>query len=526
MVTGQAEQKITYTTMGVDQAEAFNRAYDAALEEVQGQLGAEQPVYIDGEAVKGAEPCFEDRSPNDTRILIGTFQECRQPEADRAVAAARTAFPEWSHRSWDDRVELMRRTANIFRERKYSISALLSLEAGKSRIEAMGEVEEAADLIDGYCDYAQDNHYYVKTLEQLSPNEHNRSVLRPYGVFAVISPFNFPAALTTGMVAAALLTGNTVVFKPSHETPFMGVKVYECFRDAGLPVGALNFVTGFGNELGEMLSGHPDVDGIAFIGSARVGTHIYAEFSKNRPRPCIAEMGGKNPTIVSQHADLTKAVEGTARAAFGYSGQKCSATSRVYVHESIAEEFIRRLVERTESIAIGPAQRADVFTGPVINESAYKRYGEVVERARRDGTLHTGGTTLTEGDLQYGYYCAPTVASLPADHGYFFEELFVPFISVATFSRLDEAMTLANDAKYGLTAGIFTEDEAEQQEFLDRIEAGVVYVNRTAGSTTGAWPKVQSFGGWKMSGSTGKSALGPYYIQQFLHEQSQTIVTD
>jgi 1-pyrroline-5-carboxylate dehydrogenase len=524
MVTQPAEEKITYTTMSVDQIDAFNRQYDQALERVQGELGAEQPVYINNEVVKGAEPTFEDRSPNDTRVLIGRFQECKQPEADRAVAAARAAFPEWSHRSWDERIAVMRRVASIIRERKYGMAALLSLEAGKSRIEAMGEVEEAADLIDGYCDYAEENHHFVRTLEQLSPNEHNTSILRPYGVFVVISPFNFPAALTTGMVAASLLTGNTAVFKPSHETPFMGLKIYECFRDAGLPTGALNFVTGYGNELGEILSGHADVDGIAFIGSARVGTHIYAEFSKNRPRPCIAEMGGKNPTIVTDKADLSKAVEGVARAGFGYSGQKCSATSRIYVHEAVADEFIRRLVERTEQISVGPAQSADVFTGPVINESAYKRYEDVIARTQHDGTVHTGGHILTDGELQYGYYCAPTVASLPADHEYFYEELFVPYVSIARVGSLDEALRRANDAKYGLTAGIFSEDPAEQQEFLDRIEAGVVYVNRTAGSTTGAWPKVQSFGGWKMSGSTGKSALGPYYIQQFMHEQSQTVV--
>jgi 1-pyrroline-5-carboxylate dehydrogenase len=524
MVTQQQEEKITYSTMSVEQADAFNRQYDAALEAVQGALGREYPVYINNEAVTTDEPRFEDRSPGDTRTLIGTFQECKRPEADRAIAAARHAFAEWSAVPWRDRVTIMRRAADVFRERKYTIAAWLSLEAGKPRLEAMGEVEEAADLISGYCDYMESNSGFVTKLEQLAPSEVNYSVLKPYGVFVVISPFNFPAALTTGMIAAALIAGNSVVFKPSHETPLTGIKVFECLRDAGLPAGAVNFITGYGNEIGEILSTHPDVDGIAFIGSARVGTHIYAEFSKERPRPCIAEMGGKNPTIVTDKADLDKAVEGTVRASFGYSGQKCSATSRIYVHDAVADEFLRRFVERTESLSIGHPEEADVFMGPVINEGAYKRFQDVCERTRREGAILTGGEVLKEGDLQYGYYCAPTVATLPPEHEYFHEELFVPYVTVARVSSLDEALRLANDAKYGLTAGIFTEDEGEQRTFLDRIEAGVVYVNRTAGSTTGAWPKVQSFGGWKMSGSTGKSALGPYYVQQFMHEQSQTVI--
>lgn len=526
MVTGAREQKITYTTMSVEAAEEFNRRYDDALGSARSRLGHTYPISIAGQAIAPSQDTFEDRNPGDTRELLGTFAECRSPEVDRAMAAARSAFETWGTTPWQERVAVLRRAANVFRKRKYDMSAWLSLEAGKPRLEAMGEVEEAADLIDGYCDYMEENAGYVRTMEQLSPNEVNTSVLKPYGVFVVISPFNFPAALTTGMVAAALLGGNTVVFKPSHETPITGFNVVDCFLEAALPAGTLNFLTGYGNALGEMLSHHPGVDGIAFIGSARVGTHIYAEFSRDRPRPCIAEMGGKNPTIVTDKADLAKAVEGTVRAAFGYSGQKCSATSRVYVHRAVADAFLQRLVERARGLVVGPAERAETFMGPVINDSAYRRFSEVCDRTRADGTILTGGNALTDGDLRHGYYCAPTVATLPPEHEFFREELFIPYVAVASVSSLDEAIERANDAKYGLTAGIFSEDPAEQRRFLDRIEAGVVYVNRQAGSTTGAWPKVQSFGGWKMSGSTGKSALGPYYVQQFMHEQSQTVVSD
>jgi 1-pyrroline-5-carboxylate dehydrogenase len=236
-------------------------------------------------------------------------------------------------------------------------------------------------------------------------------------------------------------------------------------------------------------------------------------------------MGGKNPVIVTNLADLSKAVEGTVRAAFGYSGQKCSAASRLYLQEGIADEFTRRFVERTAKVIVDNPTKPDTFMGPVINEKAYNRFQEASDRARRDGAIAFGGETLTDGDLRFGYYCQPTIAQLPKEHPYFYEELFVPFISVASVRSLDEALQLANDSEYGLTAGLFSEDESEIRTFLDRIEAGVVYVNRQGGATTGAWPKVQSFGGWKASGSTGKSALGPYYVQQFMHEQNQTVVS-
>lgn len=524
MVTEQQDQKITYTTMSVEQADAFNKAYDRALQQVMSELGREYPIFINGEP-RTVGRTFEDRSPDDTRMVLGRFQESEKPEADLAVAAARRAYEGWSHTPWQERVRILRRAADNFRKRRYEIGAWLTLEAGKPRLESIGEVEEAADLITTYCDQMEQHNGFVLKLGQLSPNEVNHSVLRPYGVWVVIAPFNFPVALATGMIAGALVAGNTAVFKPSEETPLSGVKVYECLADAGLPRGVLNFVTGLGYEIGEALSSHEDVEGIAFTGSAKVGTKIYRDFSHDRPRPTIAEMGGKNPVIVTDRADLDKAVEGTVRAAFGYSGQKCSAASRVYVQEGIAEEFMRRFVARTQEVVTGNPVDPHVFMGPVINEKTYERFKDASRRAAQDGEVLTGGSVLTEGDLQYGYYCAPTISKLPPDHPFFFQELFVPFVVTATVKSLDEALELANNSEYGLTAGIFSEDPDEIQRFFDRIEAGVVYVNRKGGATTGAWPGIQSFGGWKSSGSTGKSALGPYYVEQFMREQSQTVVS-
>lgn len=525
MVTQEQDEKITYSTMSVGQAEALNRAFGQALDAARGQLGREYPIYIGGQR-RTAGATFEDRSPNDTRVVLGTFQDAGDNEAREAVEAARHAFDQWSHTPWQERLVILRRAADNFRARKYEIGAWLAMEAGKTRLEALGEVEEAADLITAYSGYMEQNNGYVRKMNQLSPEELNHSVLRPYGVWIVIAPFNFPAALATGMIAGALIGGNTVVFKPSHETPLTGAKVYECLVDAGLPAGALNYLTGYGASLGAALTTQEQADGVAFIGSARVGCQIAREFTQARPRPVVAEMGGKNPVIVTDHADLDKAVEGTTRAAFGYSGQKCSAASRVYVLEGIADEFIRRFVDRTNELVVGDPVDEAVFMGPVINENAYKRFAEAADRSRRDGKVLTGGHQLTGGDLRYGYYCEPTIAQLPAEHPYFQEELFVPLIAITTVTSLDEAIRWANASEYGLTAGIFSEDESEVQTFLDRIEAGVVYVNRKAGATTGAWPDVQSFGGWKSSGSTGKSALGAYYVPQFMHEQNQTVVSD
>lgn len=524
MVTQQDDEKITYTTMSVNQAEAFNAAYSRAVHSIMGQLGREYPIYINGEPVHTGLGTFQSRSPGDTRVVLGQFQESGPGEADAAIRAAQEAFKSWASTPWQERVAILRKAATTFRAKKYEMGAWLSLEAGKPRLEAAGEVEEAADLIETYCGQMEENNGFIRKMGQLSRDEVNHSVMKPYGVWVVIAPFNFPIALATGMLAGALVTGNTTVFKPSQETPLCGIQVYECLVQAGLPAGVLNMVTGLGNEIGEALSSHRGVEGIAFTGSKAVGCNIYAQFSAERPRPCITEMGGKNPVIVTNHADLDRAVEGTARAAFGYSGQKCSAASRIYVQAGVADEFIRRLVDRTRDLTVGNPVQKDVFMGPVINEGAYRRFEEASRRCAQEGEILTGGQVLIEGEMRFGYYCEPTICRLPADHEFFARELFVPLVALTEVSSLQQALQLANESEYGLTAGIFTEDAREQREFLDTIEAGVIYVNRSGGATTGAWPGIQSFGGWKASGSPGVAALGPYYVQQFMREQNQTVV--
>jgi 1-pyrroline-5-carboxylate dehydrogenase len=402
----------------------------------------------------------------------------------------------------------------------------MSLEVGKNRLEAPGDVEESADLIRYYCQQMEDNDGFDRPMGQLSEREHTRSVLRPYGVWAVVSPFNFPMALAAGPAGGALVAGNTVVFKPSPQGSFTGVQLYHCLRDAGLPAGVFHYLPG-GDEVGRRVVGHPDVDGVVFTGSYEVGMQIYKQFARDFPKPTVCEMGGKNPAIVSAKADLDLAAEGVLRSAFGYSGQKCSACSRVYVERPAYQDFVAKLAERTGQVAVGDPLGRAVYMGPVIDEEAVARFERAVEHARRQGRVVAGGQVLRgRGELPDGNYVAPTVvADVPVDDELFEKELFVPLVAVAPVDSLEQALALSNQTEYGLTAGFYSTDPDEVRQFLDRIEAGVVYVNRRAGATTGAWPGVQPFGGWKGSGSSGKAGGGRYYVQQFLREQSQTVVS-
>jgi 1-pyrroline-5-carboxylate dehydrogenase len=517
--------KITYATLRNDNEE-LHALYEAGVEQSRAKLGGHNRNYIDGAWVEGGAGTFEVRSPIDSEILVGTFARGDRADTQRAIDAARKAQKPWRQTPWQDRVAIVKRAGDLVSERQMVYGADMAYEVGKSRLEALGEVEEAADLLRYYAQIMVDNQGYDHPMDNLGDmTVHTRSVLRPHGVFAAISPFNFPMALAAGPVGAALLAGNTVVFKPSTAAPLSGVNLVHALEDAGLPAGVLNLVMGPGESVGDELQTNPGIDGLAFTGSYEVGFKLYRSFSVKWPRPCIIEMGGKNPAIVSRKADLEEAAEGIMRSAFGFGGQKCSANSRVYVERPVHDELVRLLVEKTEKLTIGdPIQRTN-WLGPVIDERAVQKYATAVADARRDGAVFTGGEHLTDGALARGHYVEPTVVgNLPSSHRLFRDELFVPFTAVAPVDSLDEALRLANDSTYGLTAGVYSEDPAEVARFLDEVEAGVLYVNRRAGATTGAWPGVQAFGGWKGSGSTGKSGLSMYYVGQFMREQSHTVV--
>jgi 1-pyrroline-5-carboxylate dehydrogenase len=519
-----SSERVTYATLAAGQTADFKKQFDDALERVRGWFGRDHAHVIDGQSVAG-EAFLEDRSPIDTRVVIGRFPRGTSADVERAVTAARGAFPAWSRRPYEERTKVLRRAADLIEEHGFDLSALLTLEVGKNRLEAMGDVTETADLVRYYCEQMERNYGFDRPMGRFTEREETRSVLRPYGVWAVISPFNFPAALAGGPLGGALVAGNTVVLKPSQEAPLIGLALHDLFREAGLPDGVLNIVFGTGEEAGEPLALHPGVDGLLFTGSKTVGMSILRRFSREWPKPCITEMGGKNPAIVMPSANLDDAAEGVLRSAFGLQGQKCSACSRVYVHEAVKERFTALLLEKTARVTIGDPSQGGVFLGPVIHERAYRSYERYVESARRDGQVLAGGALLREGDLAHGYFVAPTVVDgLPLDHALFREEMFVPIVCLAGIASLEEGLRLANDTEYGLTAGFFSGEVSEVDAFLAGIEAGVVYVNRRAGATTGAWPGVQPFGGWKGSGSSGKASGGLYYVQQFMREQSRTIV--
>lgn len=515
---------VTYATLSADDPE-LHAAYEAAVVQVRSQLGKIYPLLIGGEEYRAAET-FKDVSPIDTTMTLGYFQKGSRQDVLDAIAAAQEAAVDWGQRRWQERVAILRQAADLISERMFEIAAAMSLEVGKNRLEALGDIAETADLIRYACDDMENHDGYRRSLLQESPKHQNFSVLKPYGVWVVISPFNFPAALAGGPVGAALVAGNSVILKPATDAPFTAWKLAECFRDAGVPASVFNYVTGPGRTVGQTLIENEDVGGYTFTGSYDVGMRLIRTVAQGRlPRPVIAEMGGKNPVLISRHADLDKASLGVLRSAFGLQGQKCSAASRIYVERPVFEAFMQRFLTHTEAIKVGDPTQKDIFMGPVINHKAYADYQKYCAELGQNGEIVHGGHILSEGDLAHGYFVAPTIVTdLPLDHELWRVEMFLPITAVHAVDNLDEAMALANNHIYGLTAGFFSEDPAEQKWFFENIESGVAYINRAAGATTGAWPGYQAFGGWKASGSTGKAAGSFYYLPQYMCEQSQTLV--
>jgi 1-pyrroline-5-carboxylate dehydrogenase len=522
----QSDFRLTYATM-FNPPESLHERFEKALVKTKADLGKEHGMLIDGQECFTEEKTF-DTSPANADVILGVFQKGSAKDAERAVAAARKAFPAWSRMDWTDRVSLMRKAAALVRERTVEMGVATALSVGKNRMEALGEVAETADLIDYACDQMEKNHGFIAQMGQDPIKEYvslNTSVLRPYGVWLVISPFNYPVALTGGPSGAALVAGNTVVTKPCSDTPWPVRLFADCCSDAGVPSGVFNYITGPGHELGDALIANPQVDGVTFTGSYDVGMKIHRDRSQlDHVRPTILEMGGKNPTIVSRNADPDIAALGIMRSAFGLQGQKCSACSRAYVEGSMYERVVDKLVELTGKIVVGDPTRRDVYMGPVINKTAYNAFKEYVDELSKVGTILVGGETLAGAEHANGNFCKPTVvADVPWEHRLWTHEMFVPILLVTAVQSLTEAMQHANDTPYGLTAGFYGSPE-EVQWFFEHIEAGVAYANRPAGATTGAWPGFQPFGGWKGSGASGKNSGGLHYVQLYMREQIQNRV--
>ncbi|HEX6945802.1 MAG TPA: aldehyde dehydrogenase family protein [Acidimicrobiia bacterium] len=513
--------KITYATMSADNQE-LNEAFESAVEKARMSLGQTHGVIVNGEHRTDREMHAE-VSPIDSEIVIGHYAQGTKQDVDDAVAAARAFQPEWEAWGWERRRDLMLRAADIMEDRIYDIAARMSFEIGKNRLESLGDVAETIEFFRYYAKQITQHEGFVTRLGSQS-GEENLSVLRPWGVWAVVSPFNFPMALAAGPSIGALLTGNTVVLKPSNAGALMAFDFYSVMQEAGLPAGALHIISGRGSVVGDHLTHHEGVDGITFTGSYEVGMEIYRTANEKRPKPVVAEMGGKNPVIVTASADIDVAVEGVTRAAFGLSGQKCSATSRVYVEDDVYDEFVDKLVKRASEIKVGDPTKLENWMGPVIDPAAVARYQRAIDEVRASGgEVLYGGSVLTDGDMARGNFVEPAIVTAPQDSWIWREELFLPFVSVAPVSGLDEGLERANDTIFGLTAGLYSGDEEEIEKWFDEIQAGTTYVNRAAGATTGAWPDIQSFGGWKGSGTSGTGGGGPWYLRQYLREQSRTL---
>mgnify|MGYP001626156223 CR=1 FL=1 len=534
------ENEFTYRHFVEEGKEAeFDKNFEDAVNYVkQNVLGKRIPMYIAGKEVFANEEIVEN-SPIDG-TLIGRFQKGTRQHADQAIEAAKAAFESWSSLSYKERVKIFRNAVELFRKEKFVLAAILSIENGKSRYESVGEVDEAIDFMNYYADeYEKNKGYYRKTKLtgstakvsagfQGAPGEEEKITIamKPYGVFGVLAPFNFPVSISVGMSVGALITGNTVVFKPSstdNMSMMTGYKIYELFKSAGLPDGVFNYVTGPGSEVGDELVISKDVSGIVFTGSRATGTSMIKKaVDLGLQKVFVVEMGGKNPTIVSKYANIDDAVTGVASAAFGFDGQKCSACSRVYVHESIKEEFVSKMIEKMRSFVIGDPLKKEVYMGPLISKSALQKYTAAVEEAKRTGKVLYGGNVVNTG--LNGIYVEPTLVEVSQDSRIMHEELFVPVLALDTYKTFEEALKKANDTEYGLTAGLYSKKRSEIRQFLDKIQAGVVYVNRPTSATTGAIVGAHTFVGWKGSGVTGKGTGSKHYLTQFLREQSQAVV--
>lgn len=518
--------KLTYSTMFAPPPELHTR-FDEAMARTLRALGRRHELFINGEDRSDAR-AIASHSPVDHEWVLGEFAVARAAHADAALQAAHRAWQGWKRTPPARRAELLRRVARLIEERVFDIAAVLTLEVGKNRMEALGETQETADFFNGYADEFERGGAFDRPL----PNDpltgfvsHNRSVMKPYGPWVVINPFNFPFALAGGPVAAALITGNTVVWKGAPTTPWAGRLLADCLRDAGLPPGVFNYLSSLDPQLGPALTGHALAAGVTFTGSHEVGMRIGRDLQSGAyPKPYIAEMGGKNACIVTAAADLERAATGIVRSAFGMGGQKCSALSRLYVHRDVAEALLERILAQTRALAIGNPTVQGNWLGPVATRVGYELYVRYVEQLQTKGArMHAPGERLRDGALGRGFYLRPVVAEAPLEHPLWEREMFLPILMMHRVSSNEEAMQLANRSPLGLTAGFYGASE-EVPWFQEHIEAGVTYANRPQGATTGAWPGYQPFAGWKGSGNTGKAIASFYYLPQYMREQSQTVV--
>ena len=491
------------------------RKMQAALAHVEAQLGHHYDMTVGGRQLTSAHTLTSVNPAVPTQI-IGIHAEATPEHADLAVAAAEQAFPDWSRRSMADRAGLLLRTAELVREHSYELCAWLSFEVGKNWAEADADVGETIDFLEFYAREALALDQ-TQTPIQL-PGERNRLRYLPLGVGAVIPPWNFPLAIMAGMTAAAIVCGNTVVLKPSPDAPTIAARFLLLLEQAGLPDGVVNLCQGAGPGFGAALVAHPRVRFIAFTGSKKVGLEIHESAARARPgqpfiKRTILEMGGKDAIIVEPDCDLDVAADGVIASAFGFSGQKCSACSRVVVADSIYDIFLDHLRDRAEALKLGlPTENAQV--GPVINRAALRRNQDYIALGRAEGRLVTGGDV---SDAAEGFFVQPTIiADLAPDSRLAQEEVFGPVLAVLRSSNFADALAIANNSEYGLTGAVYTNSRDKLDDAATRFHVGNLYFNRKC---TGAMVGAHPFGGFNMSGTDSKAG-GPDYLLLFTQAKS------
>jgi 1-pyrroline-5-carboxylate dehydrogenase len=487
-----------------------------AIEEVRGELGREYHLVIGGERIKTSDKLIS-YNPAQKGQVVGTFSKATRELAEQAIAQADQSFKSWSRTPAVHRARLLTETARILRDRKYYYAAWMVFEVGKSWPEADADVAEAID----FCEYYSREMLRLDQPPPLVPMSGEKNYLRyiPLGVGVVIPPWNFPLAITVGMSTASIVAGNTVVLKPSSDSPAIAYKFLEALEQAGMPPGVLNFLPGSGSVIGDFLVAHPRTRYVAFTGSKDVGLHINELAAKHQPgqiwvKRVVAEMGGKDSIVVDSETDLDAAVEGVAASAFGFQGQKCSACSRAIVVERVYEPFVAKLKARVEQIKVGPPADPDTFMGPVVNANAEKSILDYIDAGKREGRLITGGRTTSSA----GHFIAPTViADVPPQGKIAQEEIFGPVLAVIKAKDFDEALQIANNTEYGLTGAVYSDDRDKLERAAESFHVGNLYLNRKC---TGAMVGGHPFGGFNMSGTDSKAG-GPDYL--LLFTQAKTI---
>jgi len=489
--------------------EGLRKQMADAIAKVEAEAGKEYDLLIGGERVKG-DGLLKTINPSDKDQVLGLFQKGTAELGKKAVEAAAYAFEQWSRVPPDDRADYLFRAADVMKRRRLELGAVMVLEEGKSWIEADADVCEAIDFLEFY---AREMLRYAEP-QALTPfaGEQNSYFYIPLGVGVVIPPWNFPLAILVGMTSAAIVTGNTVVLKPSSDSPLIGHKFVEIMEEVKLPSGVLNFFPGSGAVVGDTLVGHELTRFISFTGSKPVGLGIVEGAAKQKPgqmwiKRVVAEMGGKDAIVVDSEADVDAAAKGTAAAAFGFQGQKCSACSRAIVDAAVYDEFLEKLVAETSKIKIGPVKDFANYLGPVINQKAMDSILKYIEIGQKEGgRLMHGGHAAT--DAGNGFYIEPTIiADVRSRDTIGQEEIFGPVCAVIKAQDYDDALRIANDTEFGLTGAVFSRNKAKLDKARREFHVGNLYLNRKC---TGALVDVHPFGGFNMSGTDSKAGSRDY----------------